>query len=369
MRDELELDIYDVIGGDWFGEGVTAKSIKALLDKAGDVRRIVLRINSPGGSALDGVAIYNLLKQHKAPVKVYVDGIAASAASLVAMAGDEIVMGEGAFLMIHNAGGFVVGTSDDMLAMAEILQKLDGEYVKIYAKRAGIGADEARALQDAETWMTAEEAIAAGFADRMAGEGESAKKTQPEASARARLFAYKNIPESLRAIFEKQESGAVKPPAGQTVQDKETPMPDQEKPAEGRETEEAGAVEERPVAEAAGTEAAPEPTADVQATVDAAIAGERERVNAITAKARELNLVALGEKLSRDGVAAAAAIDQLKDAAIKAFQASGAPPVGPDAEQAGAPKGPGAALNAKALELQAKTPGLSYRDALLKASE
>src|SRR5689334_15856520 len=89
-----EVLIYDVIGADFFGEGVTAKSVKADLEALGDVSDINVRINSPGGNVWDGIAIFNLLKQHKAQVHVQVDGIAASAASLVAMAGDLITMGE-----------------------------------------------------------------------------------------------------------------------------------------------------------------------------------------------------------------------------------------------------------------------------------
>jgi ATP-dependent Clp protease, protease subunit len=127
-----------------------------------------LRLNSPGGTVFDAVAIYNALKRHAGPVSVWIDGIAASAASYVAMAGDEVVMPENAFLMIHDPSGVVFGTADDMRAMAEALDKIKGSLVAGYAAKSGGAEDDIVALMAKETWLDAAEAMELGFADRLA---------------------------------------------------------------------------------------------------------------------------------------------------------------------------------------------------------
>ena len=123
-----EVSIYDEIGA----YGVSAKSFLDELGALPDDGPLTLRLNSPGGSVFDAVAIYNALKRHTGPVSVWIDGIAASAASYVAMAGDEVVMPENAFLMIHDPSGLVMGTADDMRAMAEALDKIKGSLVAGY---------------------------------------------------------------------------------------------------------------------------------------------------------------------------------------------------------------------------------------------
>ncbi len=106
----LTLEVYDVIGADFFGDGITASAVSDAIAQAGSHDSVALRINSPGGDAFEGVAIYNVLKNHGKPVNVYVDGLAASAASIVAMAGDTICMGTGAMMMIHPAQGCAMVT-------------------------------------------------------------------------------------------------------------------------------------------------------------------------------------------------------------------------------------------------------------------
>ncbi len=158
-----ELSIHDEIGA----YGVSAKDfINELGQLPGDAA-LTLRLNSPGGSVFDAVAIYNALKRHASPVTVSIDGIAASAASYIAMAGDEIIMPENAFLMIHDPSGLVMGTAADMRAMAEALDKIAGALVKGYAAKSGKAEDEVAALMAAETWFTASEALEAGFADSL----------------------------------------------------------------------------------------------------------------------------------------------------------------------------------------------------------
>jgi ATP-dependent Clp endopeptidase proteolytic subunit ClpP len=162
--DEAEVTIYDVIDR-WFGVSPTA--VRDALKDAGEVKTIRVRINSPGGNIVDGTAIYNILKSHKAKKIAVIDGVAASMASVVAMAGDEIEMGEGAYMMIHNPLGVVWGgEADDMREMADLLDKMKGQLVGIYERRTGMDAAEISQMMDEETWMTAEEAIENGFADR-----------------------------------------------------------------------------------------------------------------------------------------------------------------------------------------------------------
>lgn len=163
--DTLELLVYDSIGASFWGGGVTAEGVKQKLDEAGDVKKITLRINSPGGDVFEASTIYSLLTQHKADVECYVDGLAASAAFTIAMAADKIHISEAGMMMLHNSLGMCMGYGSDMRAMADLLDKVSGTMRDIYSKRSGMKADEVQALMDAETWMTAEEAVEAGFAD------------------------------------------------------------------------------------------------------------------------------------------------------------------------------------------------------------
>jgi len=158
-----ELSIHDEIGA----YGVSAKDFINELGKLPGDAALTLRLNSPGGSVFDAVAIYNALKRHEGKVTVSIDGIAASAASYIAMAGDEIIMPENAFLMIHDPSGLVMGTAADMRAMAEALDKIAGALVKGYAAKSGKPADDVATLMAAETWFTAAEAVEAGFADSL----------------------------------------------------------------------------------------------------------------------------------------------------------------------------------------------------------
>lgn len=159
-----EVAIYDEIGA----YGVSAKGFLEELGALPEGAPIDLRLNSPGGSVFDAVAIHNAIKRHTGTVTVWIDGIAASAASYVAMAGDEIVMPENAFLMIHDPAGVVMGTASDMRAMAEALDKVGGSLAAGYAAKSGRSIDEIAALMAAETWLDASEALALGFAGRLA---------------------------------------------------------------------------------------------------------------------------------------------------------------------------------------------------------
>ena len=177
--DRAEVFIYGTIGDDWNEDGVTAASfVKGL--RAITAPRIDLHLNSPGGLVFDGVAIYSALRNHPAAVTSFVDGVAASAASFVAMAGEEIVIEKPAKMMIHDANGLVLGNAADMREMADLLDDLSDTIAGIYADRAGKTVAHWRAAMRAQTWYGAAEAVAAGLADRVAGDGKQNGKAAPE---------------------------------------------------------------------------------------------------------------------------------------------------------------------------------------------
>jgi len=165
LNEGAEISIYDEIGA----YGVSAKAFLADLGKLPDKAPLTLRLNSPGGSVFDAVAIYNALQRHAGTVTVSIDGIAASAASYIAMAGDEIVMPENAFLMIHDPSGMVMGTAGDMRSMAEALDKIGASLLRGYAAKSGKPEAEIAILMAKETWLDASEALEMGFADTMSG--------------------------------------------------------------------------------------------------------------------------------------------------------------------------------------------------------
>lgn len=160
--DETDVYIYDEIGF-W---GTTAQDFATAL-QAVDAKTINLHLNSPGGEVFDGVAIYNTLLDHKAKVIVYVDGLAASAASFIAQAGDEVIMGKGSTMMIHDASGLAWGNADELRDTAKILDQLSDTIAGLYADRAGGTSEEWRAIMKAEAWYNATEAVEAGLADKV----------------------------------------------------------------------------------------------------------------------------------------------------------------------------------------------------------
>lgn len=184
-----ELTIYGEIG-EW---GVTAKEVADALKELGNVKAIDLYLNSPGGDVFDGIAIYNKLQQHKAQVTVHIDGMALSAASIVAMAGDRILMAENGMMMIHDPWGIALGNADDMRRMAELLDKSAGTLADTYAARTGKDVDDIRALMADETWMTAAEALEAGFIDEIV---ELKKKVENVGTDI--LATYKKTPDCLK---------------------------------------------------------------------------------------------------------------------------------------------------------------------------
>lgn len=163
--DEAVIQILDVIGFDfWTGEGITTQSIGDQLAAIGDAP-VTVQINSPGGDFFEGLGIYNLLAQHPAHVTVQVLALAASAASVIAMAGDQIEMAKAAMLMIHNTQWVAIGDRNLMRETADTMEKFDQLAAQLYADRTGRKPATMAKLMDDETWLTGPEAVKEGFAD------------------------------------------------------------------------------------------------------------------------------------------------------------------------------------------------------------
>ena len=191
---DTTISLFDVIGEDgWTGSGVTANRISAALRSIGN-KDITVRINSPGGDMFEGIAIYNLLRAHPARVAVEVLGWAASAASIIAMAGDDIAMGLGSFMMVHNAWGVVIGNRHDMREAATLFDQFDAAIVDIYQARTGMNRADIEQLMDAETFMTPAQAVEYGFADaidaaEIQAKADASAQVRPEIRAKRRIDA------------------------------------------------------------------------------------------------------------------------------------------------------------------------------------
>ena len=186
-----EIFIFDEIGGGFFSDGITPKSFAADLKALGAVRTLNVFINSPGGAVFDGVAIFNQLKRHPARKNVFIDGIAASIASVIAMAGDEINIAANGFIMIHEPFTMAFGTAADLRKTADQLEKINDTIINTYAARTGTPENTIGDLMAAETWMNAEEALELGFADNITDEVSVA--------ARFDLNQFQNVPEEAAA--------------------------------------------------------------------------------------------------------------------------------------------------------------------------
>lgn len=213
------LYIYDQIGASWFSEGVTAKQVVEAVDQAENdgCTGLDVYINSPGGSVFEGIAIYSRLQRFKGEKVVYVDGMAASIASVIAMAGDRRCMGVGAMMMIHDASGICAGNAAEMRETAERLDTICDAMVAAYAANTDLEQDEIRSMMKAETWFTAASAIEKGFADELV---DQEPDQDPSAFLRAPIFAaFHNLPDRFKARI------APPPPADPAPKDpKENPV-------------------------------------------------------------------------------------------------------------------------------------------------
>lgn len=203
---ELRLYIYGFIGG-WDNN---AKDILRQLEHS-NAEKIHVHINSGGGSAFDGIAISNLLKNHRAEVIIHVDGWAASAASIIAMAGDKIIMPANTLMMIHQASAFVYGNADQLEKLASDLRKVDKAVSASYKNRFVGSEEELDRLLEEETWLTANEAVALGFADEVSDEIDYEEPINNEDDEP------ENLKESLVSKYSKQNNRTPKQPANENI--------------------------------------------------------------------------------------------------------------------------------------------------------
>lgn len=191
----------EIVSYQWDESDTTATSFKKELDNLGDIADINLYINSPGGSVFEGVAIHNMLKRHKAAVTVHVDALAASIASVIAMAGDTIVMPKNSMLMIHNPWTFAMGNAAELRKVADDLDRIGGSAFQTYIQKAGDKLSETKLQEmlDAETWLSADEAYEFGLCDIVE------EANQMAASVSEEMFAkYKNVPKQIIEQPDKQ---------------------------------------------------------------------------------------------------------------------------------------------------------------------
>ncbi|KTR07492.1 peptidase [Aureimonas ureilytica] len=220
------ISVLDVIGADWYGEGVTAKRVSAALRAIGK-RDVVVNINSPGGSFFEGLAIYNALREHPAHVTVKVLGIAASAASVIAMAGDEIQIARSGFLMIHNTWIVASGDRHALRDVADWLEPFDAAAVDIYAARTGMDAKELAKMLDREAWIGGNDAVSKGFADSLLSADAVENRARNSAEGRSTVAAHKldtllaqlNVPRSERREIVQALKGGTRDAAATGTQD------------------------------------------------------------------------------------------------------------------------------------------------------
>ncbi|MBU5342289.1 Clp protease ClpP [Caldibacillus hisashii] len=196
--DEKSADVFiygEITKYAWeeYGE-VSSITFKNELDELGDIEVINLYLNSPGGSVFEGITIHNMLKRHKAKVITHVDGVAASIASVIAMAGDVIKMPKNSMLMIHNALTYAWGNAKELRKIADDLDRISNSSMQSYLQKAGnkITAEKLQELLDAETWLSADEAFEYGLCDEVLEENNMVASVSHELFSR-----YKNVPEQL----------------------------------------------------------------------------------------------------------------------------------------------------------------------------
>jgi ATP-dependent protease ClpP protease subunit len=190
----LVLDVLDVIGADFFNMGITAGMMKDAIEQNPSCASITLNLNSPGGDAFEGVAIYNVLKALGKPVNINVLGLAASAASIVAMAGDTVTMNLGTQMMIHGAMAMAMGHAADMRKMADTLDQVSSSIADIYVAESGNSKKKVTEMMTAETWMSAKEAVENGFAT------STGAANRVQNSFDLKVFGFKNTPKELLEV-------------------------------------------------------------------------------------------------------------------------------------------------------------------------
>ncbi|KGJ25377.1 head maturation protease, ClpP-related [Staphylococcus haemolyticus] len=191
-----EIYIYgDIVSEEWFDNDVSAPNFRKSLDELENVSEIDVHINSAGGNVFEGHAIYNMLKMHKAKINIYIDALAASIASVIAMSGDTIFMHKNSFLMIHNSWIMTVGNAKELRETAELLEKTDKASNTAYLDKAtNLSEEELNQMLEAETWLNADEALEKGFIDEILEPNEIAASISNDFYKK-----YRNIPNQIKA--------------------------------------------------------------------------------------------------------------------------------------------------------------------------
>lgn len=364
--DAVDVYIYDVIGEGFFG-GVSSRAVvEALREVRGKTLNIF--INSPGGSVFEGFAIHNELKAHKGRKIVTVRSLAASAASVIAMAGDEIFMESGSFMMIHNASGRTEGDSRIHSKMSDILSRISGEIAAVYSRRTKRRKATMQALMDNETWFTAEEAVEAKFADKVieASADKDAQASFEGIPIAACAAGWRHAPQAVRQMCATAEGNGGREYAAEQERDlriaAELGFSAGHPPADNDESEDEDmelkdlTVESlkasRPDLFAALAQDIEAKAAEATKTaIENAVKTERDRCQAIYTEGSTLTagmeataakpiIDAMGKSLA-DGAAKAEALADLRQAKLTALTAQATPGAGPngDPEAGGAPKG------------------------------
>ena len=212
-EDVASIDIFDVIGSDFFGDGFTAKRMSAALRSIGEDKDVVVNINSPGGDVFEAATIYNLLSQHEGKITVNILGLAASAASVIAMAGDTIKIAQNGFLMIHNSWSVVVGDKSDLRKAADALEQFDKSILATYVARANVDEGKITKMMDKETWIGADDALEYGFADEIIEAKRNPNKQEEDKQSKAQ--AKRTIEMALaRGGFSRKERDEIFQKAG-----------------------------------------------------------------------------------------------------------------------------------------------------------
>ncbi|BAP94462.1 Clp protease [Aurantimonas phage AmM-1] len=193
ILDGGKLTLTGDVGDFYFGDGFTHSDVVIALAQVDDEAALTVYLNSGGGYASEGAAIHALLSRRAGQTDVVVDGVAASAASLIAMAGNTVTMSAGAVMMIHDPAVFTVGNSDDHAKSVEYLEALATSYARVYADKSGKSPEECRAIMKAERWFSPDDAVSEGFADRAA-------EAQASAVAAFDYRAYAHAPQRLKAL-------------------------------------------------------------------------------------------------------------------------------------------------------------------------
>jgi len=318
--DNMELQICDAIGD--ASKGVTSSAVRDAFKANKNAKSIVCNIHSAGGEVLDGLAIYNLLASHPAHVTVKIPTLAASIASIIAMAGDSIEIGRGAFMMVHNPYAQTKGGSEELRKLADVLDKMKDSMVAIYSKRTGKSKEDCEKLMEAETWMTGPEAVKHGFADKLV---DGPKK----AIAADSLKIYAKVPDEIleeltKPVIENEAPALVQSQTGETEMDekftkaledafaafekkmdaKYGKTPEAKKPAflekkDGDESSDDGSSDES----SDGSSDMPKDKAKAEASVLSALVEANKMVAALNAKLEAQNKTAFEARVSEAVVA------------------------------------------------------------------